>query len=112
MTGEQTPSGTMLVFFGNAVSLSKLAGTLQGMVQRPIIDKTNVKGLFDFRIRFSPSLMPAFPEQTRPEDGQLIAPSDHPLLPIIQDELGLKLEPGKGSVEVLVIDSAQKPSEN
>jgi len=69
MTGEQTPSGTMLVFFGNAVSLSKLAGTLQGMVQRPIIDKTNVKGLFDFRIRFSPSLMPAFPEETRPEDA-------------------------------------------
>jgi uncharacterized protein (TIGR03435 family) len=30
----------------------------------------------------------------------------------IQEQLGLKLEPGRGSVEALVIDSAQKPSDN
>jgi uncharacterized protein (TIGR03435 family) len=30
----------------------------------------------------------------------------------LQEELGLKLEPAKGPVDVLVIDSVQKPSEN
>jgi uncharacterized protein (TIGR03435 family) len=111
MDGESTSSGTMLVLSGSGVALSRLAMTLQGLVQRPVIDKTNQNGFFDFRIRFSNQAIPAFPDRVA-TDGLLAAPSEHPLIPILQDELGLKLQPGKGLVEVLVIDHAEKPDAN
>jgi uncharacterized protein (TIGR03435 family) len=112
MDGETSASGTMLVLSGNAVALVRLATTLQGLVQRPVIDRTNLNGFFDFRIRFSPQAIPAFPDRVPMTDGQPAAPSDHPLIPILQEEFGLKLQPGKAPVEVLVIDSVQRPSEN
>jgi uncharacterized protein (TIGR03435 family) len=112
MDAERSASGTMFVLTGNAVALPRLAATLQGLVQRAVIDRTNQKGLFDFRIKFSPQAIPAFPDRVPAADGLPAAPSDHPLIPILQEEFGLKLQPGKGPVEVLVIDSAQKLSEN
>ena len=112
MDGETSASGTMLILSGNAVALARLATTLQGLVQRPVIDRTNLNGFFDFRIRFSPQAIPAFPDRVPTADGLPADPSDHPLIPILQEELGLKLQPGRGPVEVLIIDRAEKPSEN
>jgi uncharacterized protein (TIGR03435 family) len=112
MDGESTAAGTMFVFSGNAVPMPKVASTLQGMVQRPVVDRTNLKGFYDFRIRFSPSAIPAFPDRTARDDGTPAVPSDPPLLPILQDQLGLRLQPGRGTVEVLVIDHAEKPDAN
>jgi uncharacterized protein (TIGR03435 family) len=112
MDGETSASGTMLVLSGNAVGLARLATTLQGLVQRPVIDRTNLNGFFDFPIRFSPQAIPAFPDRVPTADGLPAAPSDHPLIPILQEEFGLKLQPGKGPVEVLVVDHAEKPTEN
>src|SRR6516165_2689589 len=107
------PSSTaMLVLSGNGVALVRLAMTLEGLVQRPVIDRTNLSGLFDFRVRFSPQAIPVFPDRVATNDGLPAAPSDHPLIPILQEELGLKLQPGRGPLAVLVIDSVQKPSEN
>jgi len=112
MAGETSASGTMLVLYGNAVPLARLATSLQGLVQRPVIDRTNLNGFFDFRIRLSPQAIPAFPDRVPTTDGLPTAPSDHPLIPILQEEFGLKLQPGKGPVEVLVIDSVSRPTEN
>ena len=66
----------------------------------------------DFRIRFSRQAIPAFPDRVPTANGLPAALSDHPLIPILQEEFGLKLQPGKSPVEVLVIDHAEKPSEN
>src|SRR5579883_2375267 len=95
LNAESSASGLRFVFSGNAVSMAKLASALHGMVQRPIIDKTNLKGLYDFRIRFSPEAIPSHPDQIPTQDGLPATPSDHPLLPILQEELGLKLQAGK-----------------
>jgi uncharacterized protein (TIGR03435 family) len=37
---------------------------------------------------------------------------DPPILTAIQDQLGLKLQPSKVSMQVIVIDSIERPSEN
>ena len=77
---------------------------LQAQADRPIIDKTGLNGLFDFRLEFSPNAL----EVNAPELQQA-----HPsLFSALQEQLGLKLESAKGPVEVLVIDSVSKPSEN
>src|SRR5262249_14760442 len=69
-------------------------------LDRPVIDKTGIKGGFDAHLEFD-----------RPND-----PARHPTGPSIftavQEQLGLKLTPDKGPVEVLVIDHVENPSEN
>jgi uncharacterized protein (TIGR03435 family) len=123
-----TPAG--LVLRGTAVPVSTLVGSLQQQIGRPVIDKTGLKGLFDFILQFSqeglntPGL-PGAPIPVGPPGGgagpaivggggPAPATAGDPVPSIftaIQD-LGLRLESAKGPVEVLVIDSAQKPPEN
>jgi uncharacterized protein (TIGR03435 family) len=74
---------------------------LWGNVGRPVIDKTNLKGLFDFRIQFTPERLSGNPDVSGPS-----------IFTSIQEQLGLRLESAKGPVEVLVIDHVERPSEN
>ena len=125
------PRGAMMMMFNptgltmqaTAVPLNNLINLLQQTVGRPIVDKTDLKGLFDFRLQFSPEglTLPGAPGGFGPGPGAGPAgPGGAPtaaadpvpsLFTAIQD-LGLRLESSKGAVEVLVIESAQKPTEN
>ena len=123
-----TPAG--FVVRGSAVPLANLVGSLQQQIGRPVIDKTGLKGLFDFILQFSPEGLnnPGFPGLPAPLGppgggaGPAIAGGAGPapaaagdpvpsIFTAIQD-LGLRLESAKGPVEVLVVESAQKPPEN
>ena len=90
---------------GAAVPLSALVSMLQGQAGRRVIDKTDLKGLFDFRLKFSPNAL----EVNAPELQQQARPS---LFSALQEQLGMKLEAAKGPGEVLVIDHVEKPSES
>jgi uncharacterized protein (TIGR03435 family) len=97
------PSGITLL--GTAVPIPKVVTLLQGRSDRIIVDKTGFKGLFDIHLQFSPDLAAVSPvADAASEFGQS-------LFTAIQD-LGLKLESAKAPLEVVVIDSVQKPSEN
>jgi uncharacterized protein (TIGR03435 family) len=76
-------------------------------VDRPVIDRTGLKGGYYIKIQW-------VPEQRHAEMGS--APSPGPSGPSIytalQQQLGLKLVPKKGPVEFLVIDHIERPSEN
>lgn len=69
---------------------------------RPVIDKTGLTGGFDFWIEWTP-------EDTSEVDNR---ESGGTFREALKNQLGLKLEPEKGAVEVLVIDHAEQPSEN
>ncbi len=88
---------------GNRVLMSVLAKTLSSQLSRTVIDKTGLTGEYDVNLEWNPDL-------TAPENG--IAPEGPSIFTAVQEQLGLKLEPGKGPVEVLVIDHAEKPTEN
>ncbi len=96
--------------------MARMLTTLQRYVASPIIDKTNLTGLFDFAIQFNhdglvnADGMPFF-LLTLGFSGIGNADLVPTLFTAIQ-ELGLKLEPAKGPVDVLVIDSVQKPTVN
>ncbi len=66
---------------------------------RPVLDKTGLSGFWDFTLAYLPDAMA--PHANAPE-GQ-------PLKKAIREQLGLKLEAGKGPVEVYVIDHVAKP---
>jgi uncharacterized protein (TIGR03435 family) len=72
-------------------------------LERPVEDKTATEGNFDFQLRW-----------TRMGDAEdngadASAPS---LFTAVQEQMGLKLRPGKGPVWVIVVDHAEMPSEN
>jgi uncharacterized protein (TIGR03435 family) len=95
-------------FIGKAISMKDFADTLSLQVgNRPVIDKTGLTGLYDVNLKFArPDLIvagsPAPPEE----------PSSPSFFRALQEQLGLKLAPGKGSIDHFVIDSVEKPSEN
>jgi uncharacterized protein (TIGR03435 family) len=98
-TGGRTISAT-------AMPISEVAALLGDQLGRGVIDKTNLKGLFDIRLDFAPAGSPDATAAVAPD------PAGPYLFDAIQDQLGLKLESTRSLVEVLVIDRAEKPSEN
>jgi uncharacterized protein (TIGR03435 family) len=79
------------------------------ILDRPISDKTGFTGEFDLKLRFTPdgTLMGMPPGYGGPTDPKL--PN---IFAALEEQLGLKLLPAKGPVEVLVIDHAERPIEN
>ncbi len=87
--------------------MAKLAEALSRSLGTQVVDMTEIKGLFSFRVEWTP-------ENPRPtSDGDLPeAPLGPSLYTVVQQELGLRLESRKIPIEVLVIDKAEKPTEN
>jgi len=112
--GAPGPSGIVMTMCGKAVSVSTFLTTLQSWAGRPVADKTNFKGLFDVLFQFSPEQGASLTTADGTPGGTPLSsdPSGPSIFTAIEQELGLKLESSKGTVEVLVIDSVQKPSEN
>ena len=126
------PSG--MTMQATAIPIGNIVNMLQQFVGRPIVDKTDLKGLFDIRLQFSPEgLTLPGPVATPfgalgPGPGPGLAPGPAagpggapastaaadpiPSLFTAIQELGLRLESTKGPLEVLVVDTAQKPTEN
>jgi uncharacterized protein (TIGR03435 family) len=94
--------------------LSLLTQSLANQVGRPVIDKTGITGNFDFELSFMPEGRgaPVGPLPPGVPDLPPIDPNAPSLFTALQEQLGLKLESGRGPVEVVVIDSAQRPVED
>jgi uncharacterized protein (TIGR03435 family) len=82
-------------------SMDQLAALLSLMVDRPVIDKTGLAGIYEYSSGLTLLDMGA------QDSADVIART----LTTIQ-ELGLKAQPSKAILEMLVIESAEKPSEN
>lgn len=84
-------------------TMEKLAGFLSGLVGQPVIDKTGLPGRYDFLLSWSGI-------QTGVSAGSEAPPTPFDAL---QAQLGLKLTPQKGMIDILVIDHVEKaPTEN
>jgi uncharacterized protein (TIGR03435 family) len=81
------------------------------MIGSPIADETHLTGVYSFTLDFTrEETRPAAPGETpAPVAADPSAPP--PLFIALQDQLGLKLEPRKVPLEVLVIDHAEKPAD-
>jgi uncharacterized protein (TIGR03435 family) len=118
------PSPSGLTLTASAMPVSILVNVLSGQVGRPVIDKTDLKGLYDFKLTYSPEGLTS-PFGGGPLGGGLAGgpgPAAGPQTTLASDpaaslftaiqELGLRLESTKSPIDVLVIESVQKPEEN
>lgn len=83
----------------DGASMSHLARALSPIVGRPVVDRTGLLEGFDFVLRFAQD-----PASTDPRFPSIFTG--------LTEQLGLKLEPTRAPVEVLVIDRVERPSDN
>jgi uncharacterized protein (TIGR03435 family) len=100
---------------GGKIAMTEFTDGLSNILGRPVVDKTGYTGKFDVALEFSQEGIDAegmfrgapFIVGKPPDDDS--RPS---LFTVLQDQLGLKLESQKGPAELLIIDHAEKASEN
>jgi uncharacterized protein (TIGR03435 family) len=114
---------------GEGVPVSFLAETLSRQLGRVVLDRTGLKGNYDFDLKWTPDpsqgrgmgmggppMGPGGPGGPGSPGGPGMPPppdSNGPtIFTAVQEQLGLKLESQKGPVDVIVIDHIEKPSEN
>ena len=87
----------------HVVTLPMLVSLLANLpvIGRPVRDGTGLAGAFDLDLEWAPNQL----SQPEPPTGPSIFTA-------LQEQLGLKLEPARGPVEILVVDHAEKPSQN
>ena len=101
------PSGVNRLGSRNT-TMDLLASSISGQAGRTVVDRTSLIGRFDFVIEYARELT-----DPTPPDKELRTESEAPtFLEALREQLGLKLESTKGSLQILVIDSVERPSEN
>jgi bla regulator protein blaR1 len=100
-------------------SLTNVAGLLSLVLDRPVIDRTGIADSFDIHVEFAPDplgpRMSYFGSPMTPKDLTAPATPDDPTRPTIfqaLEQVGVKLAPARGPIDVLVIDHVERPSEN
>ena len=97
--------GTLTIEGGDS-TVEMMAANLANVLERPVLDETGIKGRYLMKLRWMP------------EDGQAPMLNGAPdtslpsLFTAVEEQLGLKLVPGKGPVSVLVVDRVEMPSAN
>jgi uncharacterized protein (TIGR03435 family) len=98
--GSISTSNTRLTATG--ITMENFAENLAGMPEsgnRVVLDRTGLKGDYDIKLNWTSADSPQTPTATDPE-----------LFTALQEQLGLKLEPQKDAIQVLIVESAQLPT--
>jgi len=91
-------NGARAVMKASKTSMTDLAAALARQAGRPVEDHTELKGSFDFQAEWAPE-----------ETPDSVDPS---LNTALKQQLGLKLQPAKGAIAMIVIDRIAHPSAN
>jgi uncharacterized protein (TIGR03435 family) len=96
-----------------ATALSKLTNTGSSL-NRLVVDRSRISGRFDLDVEFTPDRIPNWSPGALgdPLGVPPVDPQGASIFTSIQEQLGLKLEPQKAPVDVLVIDRVSHPTEN
>ncbi|MBI2686546.1 MAG: TIGR03435 family protein [Acidobacteria bacterium] len=97
-------------------TMAAVAQTLSQQLGRKVIDKTGIDGRFDIELHWTPEPGqgggPFGPPPPGTPDAITSSDSGPSIFSAVQEQLGLKLESQKGPVDVIVVDSVSKPTEN
>ncbi len=95
--------GSATAIMSGGMTMDMLARNLSARAGGPVTNRTGLEGNYAFTLRFSPPTGAGAP--TNPDD----APD---FFTALQEQLGLKLQPEKGTVPYFVIDHIERPTEN
>jgi uncharacterized protein (TIGR03435 family) len=87
-------------FVGTKISMMQLGEWLSNQIEGPVVDRTGFNGTFDVQLRWS-------------TDDQADAANTAPaIFTAVQEQMGIRIESGKGPVETLTIDHVERPDAN
>jgi uncharacterized protein (TIGR03435 family) len=98
----RSKSGSPYSLAASNCPIDGLSARLRYVIDHIVIDKTGLTARYDFELEWSPDNTPA-------DSPAAVHPS---IFTAVQEQLGLKLEPATAPLQVLVIDSAEKPTPN
>jgi uncharacterized protein (TIGR03435 family) len=98
------------ILMGRAVSLQTMAKDLSGVLGRVVLDKTMLRGEYDFDLTWTPD--ETFARGPGDPDAPAADPNGASIFTALQEQIGLTLKSAKGLVDVLVIDRAELPDDN
>ena len=101
---------TNVMGYRNA-TMEMIAGSLSGTLfpGRVLVDRTGLSGRFDFTLTWAPDPTGPPPSDASPAPAEPGGPSPFQAL---REQLGIKAEPSKAPVPILVVDRVERPSEN
>jgi uncharacterized protein (TIGR03435 family) len=100
LTLQSKGTGSVMIVTGG--DMAQLVGQFSKInrVDRPVIDKTGLTGTYDYKLEWGD------------ETSAGADPGALSVFTAFQEQLGLKLQPTKAPVQVLIVDHAEKPSDN
>ena len=104
MPGAIMAGGITMSDLVRRLSLLSNTGSSLG---RMVIDRTGLSGAFDINLHFTPDRIPDLGP-----GAPIIDPNGPSIFTALQEQLGLKLDPQRGPIDILVIDRAEIPVEN
>jgi uncharacterized protein (TIGR03435 family) len=116
--GER-PQCSARVGFGELAAggqpLLELVSMLSGTVGRSVVDRTGLTGTYDMYLKWTPDQLPPRPsgmpaDQPLRVNGVDIDPNGPSIFTALQEQLGLKLESARGTIDALVIDHIERPT--
>jgi uncharacterized protein (TIGR03435 family) len=103
-SGIETKGGPIQTFTARKASMAQLADTLARRLDQPVIDKTGVAGVYDYELRFTSDDLAA---------SATTADMPPTLFTALQETLGLRLQPEKVPVQIVVVDHLERlPTDN
>jgi uncharacterized protein (TIGR03435 family) len=108
---QGTRYGNMIV--DKKYDITRLAQDLSGNLNMPVVDKTGLTGIYDIDLKWTPD--PArreFGDVRDPAELPAPDPSRPEIFTALKEQLGLELKAEKGPVDVIVIESAARPTPN
>jgi len=95
--GASTKNGRGLID-ARVITMSRFAEVLSRQMDLPVVDNTGLKGAFNLKLEWAP-------QNEKTNSGPSVFAA-------LQEQLGLRLESRKMPIEILVIDHAERPTEN
>jgi bla regulator protein BlaR1 len=103
--GIRIEEGSFVFEHTSMPDLSDHLSALRALEGRPVLDKTGIVGTFDFRLKFG--------DNTTEMRRAMVEGDGSSVFTVLPEQTGLRLESRKGSIEVFIIDLADKfPSAN
>jgi uncharacterized protein (TIGR03435 family) len=97
---------------GQAIDMSDVAVFIENFSDRPMVDQTGLKGLYEINTDGWVPLIGRPGPTGESAESKALADPTRPTLNMVLDKLGLKMEPKKASVDIYVIEHVERPTGN
>jgi uncharacterized protein (TIGR03435 family) len=112
-TGSHNTNGSRGHLTGQGINMTRLAEFLSRQMERPVVDLTDLKGVYDITLDWTPDEAAGTVKPGADPKALTDAPPGPDLLTALQQQLGLKLRPQKAPLELIVVDRVERvPVEN